>query len=44
LAPGGPAGGSSPSNSLKADRRLSLREDPRFQALVNDPANDAPLF
>jgi tetratricopeptide (TPR) repeat protein len=33
--------------TMKADRSLlsaTLRNDPRFQALLNDPVNNAPLF
>ncbi len=29
---------------LKRDKLSSLRGDPRFEALLNDPANNAPLF
>jgi len=29
---------------MKRDTTSSLHGDPRFEALLNDPANNAPLF
>ena len=29
---------------MKRDATSSLHGDPRFEALLNDPANNAPLF
>jgi hypothetical protein len=29
---------------MKQDTRSTLHGDPRFEALLNDPANNAPAF
>jgi len=31
-------------NELKRDTAMKLHGDPRFDAILDDPANNAPLF